>query len=266
MSGVLLLHGFTGSPESWRSVREHLPDTLSVSTPYVLGHGQTPSPGSSFDGEARRLVALAQAELGKAPLHVVGYSLGARLALGIALLFGEQIRSLTLIGVNPGLSSGEERAARARADAEWMRLLDTQGVDAFARAWQNQALFDSQARLDPALLAEQGRIRRTHTPTGLSAALRVLGLSEMRNFREDLGKIAIPTSLMVGALDLKFQRLAREIQDLLPKAALVVVPGAGHNLLLEAPKAVAEEICRIRSMHPPSQSDYASEERAERSP
>ncbi|MEO0326907.1 MAG: alpha/beta fold hydrolase, partial [Myxococcota bacterium] len=55
--GLLLLHGFTGGPESWDRVRQALPRDLRVAAPALLGHGPGGGDVSAedFDAEVDRL-------------------------------------------------------------------------------------------------------------------------------------------------------------------------------------------------------------------
>jgi len=66
----------------------------------------------------------------------------------------------------------------------------------------------------------------------------------MPNFSAQLVELRLPVQLLVGGEDQRFLRLADRIIEALPQGALEVVPGAGHNLVLEAPQAVAEAIAR----------------------
>ena len=67
-----------------------------------------------------------------------------------------------------------------------------------------------------------------------------MGLGRMPP-RWDVGKIAPPLHLVTGALDAKFVRMAR-ILAAGGAATHAVVPGAGHDVALEAPAALAAEI------------------------
>jgi pimeloyl-ACP methyl ester carboxylesterase len=75
---------------------------------------------------------------------------------------------------------------------------------------------------------------------GLARALTVFGLGVMPNYRPRLCQIELPVRLVVGELDLKFAQLAENMLPLLPRACLVKMADAGHNLVLERPEAVAE--------------------------
>lgn len=243
---LLLLHGFTGRPESWERVRARLAHHVPVFAPALLGHestaGQTPI-AHDFEAEVARLASWV-ADRSEAPGHVCGYSLGARLALALVVRFPRRFTSATLIGVNPGLSSEADREARRRADARWQELLRTRGLEVFASAWQEQPLFKTQAQLLPQLLARQHEIRLAHSAEGLARSLEVLGLGQMPDYFPMLHEVELPIELLCGELDTHFVDTAQKMAGVLDQGRLTRVPDCGHNLLLEAPEVVAEVLNR----------------------
>jgi len=241
VSAELLLHGFTGSPQSW----DFLPvqPTIRRYRPALVGHaGSGAGPEvSNFEGEVDRLAMLSrEAEA----LHVVGYSLGARLALGFALRHPARVSRLTLISGHPGLESDAERAERRASDARWCAVLLDRGLPAFVEAWQAQPLWASQAGLDQAVLERKQRERLSQDPAGLARSLRVTGLAEMPNYRERLAQLTVPVTLIAGGLDSKFRALAERMAKGVAHAELAIVDGAGHDLLLERPEFITEVIRR----------------------
>ena len=241
MNALLCLHGFTGSARSW----DFLGDSVAFPrlAPALLGHAGSAAANdvTSFEGEVDRLAALAT---GASALHVVGYSLGARLALGVALRHPSRVARLTLVSAHPGLASESERVARRASDAAWCELLETRGVEAFVAAWQAQPLWASQARLPPHRRTQKQKERLSQTASGLCRSLRVTGLAEMPNYTPLLAEIQAPTTIIAGALDLKFCDLARALARHITKAELEIVPDAGHDLLLERPDFITEVIRR----------------------
>ncbi|MEI9940336.1 MAG: alpha/beta fold hydrolase [Pseudomonadota bacterium] len=241
MTALLALHGFTGSPHSW----DFLPDrpTERRFVPALVGHRGSGAGSEVVDFEAE-VDRLARLSAEPSELHVVGYSLGARLALGLALRHPARVSRLTLISGHPGLASDAERVERRAADRRWCELLLSRGSSAFVDAWQAQPLWATQARLDQAALDRKRSERLSHDPAGLARSLRVTGLAEMPNYREDLAKIEVPVTLCAGALDDKFRNLAEQMAKTVAHAELAIVDGAGHDLLLERPEFITEVIRR----------------------
>jgi carboxylesterase len=106
-TGVLLCHGFTGSPQSLRPWAEYLADAgLSVSLPRLPGHGTTwqemaRTRAEDWYAEADRAFDELQASCDE--MFVMGLSMGGCLALRLAELRGDAIRGLVV--VNPSITA-----------------------------------------------------------------------------------------------------------------------------------------------------------------
>jgi 2-succinyl-6-hydroxy-2,4-cyclohexadiene-1-carboxylate synthase len=250
--GLVCIHGFTGSPASFDPLARALAlrGRVRLCRPTLLGHRTASATSSAdagrrrrsparFEDEVERVATLVVSE-GFAGAHLLGYSLGARVALGLLAHYPFLFAGATLIGVHPGLGSLEERAARVGSDERWCALLERRGVAAFLEAWEAQPLFSSQRGLDPRLTAEQRRVRGEHSAEGLARALRVLGLGGMPNYRGALVSCPVRVRLVVGERDEKFSAIAASLARLAPGVELDRVPGAGHNVLLEAPGHVEQ--------------------------
>src|SRR5690606_6232484 len=139
MATWLCLHGFTGTPECFRVLQAARPqDTLLA--PMLTGHGSPPlALETSFTAELTRLQRWL-GERWQGPTYLLGYSLGARLALGLLVASPERFQGAVLVGVNPGLRSSEERRQRQQADRELRQLLLERGVPAFVDHWQRLPL------------------------------------------------------------------------------------------------------------------------------
>ena len=244
---IILLHGFTGSPRSFDALRGRI--TGPVSVPEIIGHG-APAPGvESFEDEVDRLAVSIAAARGGRPLVVVGYSLGARLALGLAARHPGALDAVVSIGGHPGISDVSARAVRSRSDESLSERIESEGVRDFVDEWEALPLFASQRALPPSVLARQRAIRLAHDAHGLSRSLAVAGLGRMPDLRPMLEETRVRIHMVTGVLDEKFTTLATELR---PTGHTVVV-GAGHNVLLERPDAVAAIIggLPLRCHHQP---------------
>jgi 2-succinyl-6-hydroxy-2,4-cyclohexadiene-1-carboxylate synthase len=237
MSG-LWLHGFTGSPAAFDAVISARPGLPSPCRPALAGHGLAPAPVSSFEDEVSRLAGIAD-ETGEGAQQLVGYSLGARFALALALARPRRVRALTLVGASAGIDDPSERRARAEADDRLAELLEQHGLPAFVARWQAQPLFASQARLPAPRRRAREAERLAHLPLALAAALRAFSKGRMPSLWPLLPELAQPVTLVVGALDGKFLGEAERMAARLPRARVVVVPRAGHDVALEQPAALA---------------------------
>ncbi len=246
MTPLVLVHGFAGSPESFSDVERHLGSErlgLRIFRPALLGHAANAGGARRFDQEVDRLAA-ALVRSGARAGHLCGYSLGARVALGLLARHAYLFRSATLISVHPGLATTLERSERAGQDERWCRLLLQGDVGAFVQAWETQPLFATRARLPEARRSVHRRIRMTHSCSGLIQALRVLGLAQMPSYRGALFGLRLPVRLLVGELDAKFLAIGRALAESERRLGLEIVEGAGHDLLAEAPERVASVLTR----------------------
>jgi 2-succinyl-6-hydroxy-2,4-cyclohexadiene-1-carboxylate synthase len=231
---ILALHGFTGGPASWEDV---LPDGALAAT--LVGHGPAaPSTMTDWSTEIDRLAALVASRSPDGEgWHLAGYSMGARVALGLLARHPSLFTRATLISARPALPD-HERMARRADDARWIALLEHQGIVTFVDAWEAQPLFATQRRLPRALQARRRAERLAHDPATLAVALRVLGLAETHAPAHTLSSLGIPITLLAGADDPRFIAHAEDLARTLPRVTVRVVPDAGHDLLLEAPRAV----------------------------
>jgi 2-succinyl-6-hydroxy-2,4-cyclohexadiene-1-carboxylate synthase len=241
----VLVHGFAGSPASWDAVAGRLPADWQVTRPALAGHDPCaawPEGVASFDDEVDRLAALVPDD---GPSVLCGYSLGGRLALGLLCRHPARFAAALVIGAHPGLPAGSSpRDERLAVDGRWAERIE-RDLGAFVEAWQELPLFASQRRLPVEALARQDRVRRAHRADALARAMRVLSLGTMPDHRAGLSAVRVPVVLMAGALDEKFAALAVELGSMLPSARVEIVPDAGHNVPLEAPRAVADALCTL---------------------
>ena len=137
MSQVVLFHGFLGGPRAWDEVVSLVAPTLPVHAEVLPGHGRRPwFPGAGVAAPATfdEVIDRVATRLPPGASHVVGYSLGARVALGVAARHPARVHSLVLVGVNTGLEDDAERGARRAADEELARQLDLGDLARFVDA------------------------------------------------------------------------------------------------------------------------------------
>ena len=235
---LLLLHGFTGSAATWEPLQRALADAYDAIAPSLLGHGRSDAPRDparyAMEECVADLVALLDA-LGVGRAAVLGYSMGGRVALRLALAAPERVGALVLESASPGIADDAERAARLRDDEALAGTIEREGVAAFVDRWERLPLFASQAAL-PADVRDALRARRlAGDATGLAGSLRGMGAGAVAPAWERLGEIAAPTLVLAGALDERYRTIAAATAQRIPGARLAVVEGAGHAVHLERP-------------------------------
>ena len=251
MDPLVLLHGFGGRGSSWDSVLTALMEVgldqpVDGWSPDLPGHGSSKNVRpESFEATVKAL-GRSIAERYDRPVVLAGYSLGGRLALGVALEHPRLIRHLILIGTQPGLVITAERRARADVDAKAAERLQRQGLEAFFTEWQQQPLFADQNRLPGEVLVRQRRTRMSNDVAGLAWALKVLSPGLMPDYRARLlSWSAAPVTMVTGEDDTKFHAIADEMSRRSDHIEHRSVPGCGHNPLLADPAAVARILARI---------------------
>lgn len=233
---VLLLHGFTGSARSWDAIRAELMTRFTVIAVDLPGHGRSGIPTGAFGmGDvARELAALLTAAT-TSPAAVLGYSMGGRIALRLALDHPSVVGSLILESTSPGIGDPSEREARRRSDAELASLMVRQGLAAFVDQWEQLPLWARHSRMPAGERARLREIRLSHDPGMLSVMLTSTGAGEDPPVLERLPEIQVPALLIAGMLDAAYVAHARAMAARLPNARVEIVPNAGHMVHFEAP-------------------------------
>jgi 2-succinyl-6-hydroxy-2,4-cyclohexadiene-1-carboxylate synthase len=224
---VVLVHGFTQTGRTWRPVA-HLLSALNTFTLVdAPGHGRSRDVRADVWEGARLLGATG----GRATY--VGYSMGGRLCLHLALAQPELVERLVLIGASPGIEDEQERAWRRAADETLAQRLEAEGVVAFVDRWLAQPLF---ATLSPEAADRADRL--TNTAAGLASSLRLAGAGSQEPLWNRLPELAMPVLVLAGELDSTYADMARRMATTIGHhAALVLIPGAGHACHLERPDA-----------------------------
>lgn len=247
---LVLLHGFTGSLENWRSHVKVLSEQYHVLTVDLPGHGQTDAPDDptryQMQQTAADLVALRE-QLDFHPAHLLGYSMGARLALYVAVTYPGQVRSLILESGSPGLATEAERQARVRSDEGLADRIEQDGIAAFVDYWEQIPLFASQQNLSADVRLRLREMRLQNCQTGLANSLRGMGTGVQPSLWQRLNELNMPVLLLAGALDTKFVGIAQQMYDWIPNARLVIVPDVGHTIHLEAPAVFQAHVLEFLS-------------------
>jgi len=173
---------------------------------------------------------------------LIGYSMGGRLALHLALAAPERFWALVLESASPGIEDPAEREARRQSDEALAEAIERDGVAAFVARWESQPLFASQARLPAGVRASLRQQRLRNRPVGLANSLRGMGAGVQTPVWDRLPEIGMPALVLAGEHDGKYRAIAERTAALLPGGRLEVVPGAGHAIHLERPDAFAQVV------------------------
>ena len=215
--------GFSQTARSWNRVVDVLPAAITARAIDV-------PPGLDFIDTAHRL-----GDVGGKAVYV-GYSMGGRLCLRLALDRPDFVEGLVLISATPGIADSEERAARLRSDEELALDVQRDGAEAFLERWLAQALF---ATLTREQAAADARIRHDAV---LMHQLRALCQGAMEPLWDRLDQLTVPVALVVGELDEKYVAIAAQIHERIAQSSVHVIAGVGHAVHLEQPGAVVEAL------------------------
>ena len=221
-----LVPGFTLTARSWEPIERALPVEWDVQTVEVP---------DGFDFAA---TADALAHRGGRAVWV-GYSMGGRLCLRLALDNPTLVDALILVSGSPGIRDAGPREARLADDERRAQELERDGLDAFLERWLDQRLFETLPR-EKAMLED--RRRRNDVPR-VAHQLRALGQGVQEPLWDRLGELSVPVLLLVGGYDRAYGDVAQRMAAAIgPLAAVEVVPQAGHAAHLEQPDEVAHRI------------------------
>ncbi len=240
---LVLLHGFTGSAESWMPIVEDLAGDYQAHAIDLIGHGGSEAPDDSTRYEYDRAVHdldSVLAELGIDRAIWLGYSLGGRLALGAALTYREHVSALIIERATAGIREEGDRANRRASDEAIASRIEKYGVEQFIAEWESLPMWASQQSLSPEVLATQRGQRLANTPVGLANSLRGMGQGTQPSLWDRLGEVRAPTLLIAGALDTKFADLANQMHLGIPDAVVALFPDVGHAVHLESPGQFCE--------------------------
>jgi 2-succinyl-6-hydroxy-2,4-cyclohexadiene-1-carboxylate synthase len=234
---VVFVHGFTQTGQSWRQIAGSFAGRHHVVLVDAPGHGRSSGVRCDLVEGARQLGDRG----GKATY--VGYSMGGRLALHLAVADPGLVERLVLIGATPGIEDPEERAVRRATDEELAESLERDGLELFLERWLASPLF---ATLPPG--AADVRDRLTNTVDGLASSLRLSGTGTQEPLWARLHELRLPVDLIVGEHDTKFRGIAeRMFEEMSAPATLRVIAGAGHAVHLERPHDVRVALEEILS-------------------
>jgi 2-succinyl-6-hydroxy-2,4-cyclohexadiene-1-carboxylate synthase len=244
---LLLLHGFTGSAATWEPFLDAWPGFTTIAVD-LLGHGGSDSPPDPDRYRMERcledLLALLD-RLGIQLTAVLGYSMGGRVALRLALEAPERLWALILESTSPGIEDPIERQQRLRSDAALAERIEREGIEAFVDYWEALPLFTSQARLPLTVRQQLRQQRLANKPVGLAYSLRGMGAGVQERVLNRLNELRMPVLLLAGSFDERYCALARRMVAALPCARLEIVPETGHAVHLGQPQLFGDIVRRF---------------------
>jgi 2-succinyl-6-hydroxy-2,4-cyclohexadiene-1-carboxylate synthase len=224
---LALVHGFTQTGRSWAGIADDLATDHEVVLVDAPGHG------GSAGIEVNLVDAAGLLAEAVGPAVWVGYSMGARLVLHVAVHHPSAVRGLVLIGGTAGIEDAAERALRRDQDLATAAQIDELGLAQFLDRWLRQPLLASLPREAAGL---EDRLR--NTVAGLRSSLELAGTGAMAPLWDRLGEIGVPVLAVAGADDERYAASAERIAATVGgPGEVALLAGAGHTAHLEQPAA-----------------------------
>ncbi len=249
---VLLLHGQPGTGSSWDPVIDRLADEFRVLAPDRVGYGATAGEAQGLAANARQAANLID-RLGVGPTTVVAHSWSGGVGVLLADRRPDLVQALVLVGAacTPDSIDGIDRLLGRPVVGDVMTVAGLVALgEVLPRVRRLAPLLPGRIRdqfasalPDKGVLGgERGAIGR-HRRTFL-AEQRAL-IAELPSVEEALGRIRVPTAVVVGLWDLVVRpAAARTLAAAIPGAELVEVERAGHFLARDNPDLLADVVAR----------------------
>jgi 2-succinyl-6-hydroxy-2,4-cyclohexadiene-1-carboxylate synthase len=234
---LVMAHGFTQTGRAWGTLHLDLASDHQVVLVDLPGHGDSSHVGAGL-AEGGLLVG----ELGGRAGYL-GYSMGARFCLHLALARPDLVERLVLISGTAGIDEEEGRRQRRAADEALADDLDPPlgsarpavPVASFVHHWLDRPMF---AGIPPEADGLDERLR--NTGPGLASSLRRAGTGTQRPLWEVVGGLSMPVLIITGERDEKFTALGTRLAEAIgSNATREVVAGCGHAPHLQRPTEVA---------------------------
>lgn len=227
---VVMLHGFTGTADTWSNFIANWQQGLQIITIDLPGHGKTRTHSAKTMEECCYDLKQLFQFLKLDKFHLLGYSMGGRTALSFAVLFPEMIQTLILESASPGLAAKEERNERIEKDQSLAKKIENEGIQSFVDFWEDIPLFLSQKNLSKEAQQAIRSERLSQNEHGLAQSLRQMGTGSQPSWWNELDQFEKPVLLLAGEYDEKFIFINKLMENRLPVCDLRVCKKAGHAI------------------------------------
>ena len=232
---LTVLHGFTETDVCWRQL---FPASFHARYEILPGHGHRPCPPGTTMTSAAAAIAARFAQ----PNDLVGYSMGGRLALQVALDHPATVHRLVLISTSAGIADATERADRQAKDGRLAEILDEDGIGPFVAWWESNPALKAAKPLPRRTEEDLRCLRMNQDPHGLAGALRCLGQGVMEPLWARLPELRVPTLLIAGEADAHYRRAMADMAARIPGSTLRLIHGSGHAVHREQPATLVDTV------------------------
>lgn len=234
---LVALHGFTETDQVWS---EFFASHHPVRCPVLPGHGAKPCPPGTTLASTATMMAKYLATNGSDDL--LGYSLGGRVALQLALDHPGKVRRLVLLSSGPGIADATERAKRLLRDERLAQILEEDGISPFTAWWESTPALKPARPLSREVDESLRSLRLNQDPLCLAGVLRHLSHGTMEDLTPRLKTLTMPVLLVAGDSDRAYCQRMREMSAAIPNSRLQLIADAGHAVHREKPEAVRNAV------------------------
>lgn len=242
---IVALHGFTGNGSTMLPLVERVRNGRPAILIDMVGHGESDAPAHVEPYNMSSVVDQVLSIIGHrepGTVHLLGYSMGGRIAFSMAARAPWYFASLTTLSSTPGIEDPVARAERYDTDQALADRIEHDGLDAFCDWWLSLPMFSPMLESMDETQREATRAQRlTSNPLGLANSLRGTGAGAMPPVWHALGSLRCPVLAVAGEIDDRYVAIARDVERRAPFGASAVIPDAGHGLHVENP----EEVSRV---------------------
>ena len=236
---LVFVHGAGLDRTIWQlQTRYFAAHGFSVFAVDLPGHGRTPGPAPASIAAGAAWLVEVVAAAGFDTAHVVGHSMGGLMALELAATHPTRVASLTLLGVAERIPVHPDLLAAAETD-------DHLAVE-LVSSWSLGRPAHRGGHPTPGLwmMGSAVRLLERAAPGTLHAGLAAC--DAYQGAADAAAAVQCATLLLLGELDLMTKpRAAEPLAATLADATVVVVPGAGHLLMVENPDVVIDTLAQF---------------------
>ncbi len=248
---LVLLHGFTGSSRDFLEMPEMILSRYQCLIPDLPGHGKTQvvSDKAAFSTSGQIYLLKQWLDpLTQGKVHLLGYSMGGRLALQFAARNSSHVKSLILVSTTAGIRNANARLARILSDRELARKILSSEPAGFLNSWLAQPLFRGVSERGQKFIAQEVARRLPIQPFGLANSLKYFGGGVMPSIWHRLSEIRPATLVIAGSQDQKYSELATQLVSSLPNASLAILE-TSHAPIIESPDVFWKQVAQFLALN-----------------
>ena len=244
---ILFIHGFMGDKEDWSTIISHLKNDYYCISIDLPGHGMTPlSKNTSFKNLVEDLAVFISNFLSKRRICVIGYSMGGRVALSLALNFPERFNSVVLESSSLGISNQQERAIRLQKDKKLLSAIKTKDQkEKFLKGWYRLPIFgdiSSHPNFDKLFKSKlQGNF------SSWNNAIAYFSVGAQEDYHKRIRDLEIPLLYISGSNDKKYQQIGNQVARLNNLIKHRSIENVAHNTHFEKEDAFTCEVLSFLS-------------------